>query len=63
MGACDTRGQGDGSVQSQLEVQQIDTFDTSDTFGSGAAGTGTGIDYASQVNAVQALSPLTSPIF
>ena len=40
------RRQGDGSAQSQLEVQQIDKFDSSDTFGSAAAGTGKGIDYA-----------------
>ena len=40
------RRRGDGSVQSQLEVQQIETFDSSDTFGSAAAGTGKGIDYA-----------------
>ena len=32
--------------ESQLEVQQIDTLDSGDTFGSAAAGTGKGIDYA-----------------
>ena len=41
------RRRGDGSVQSQLEVQQINTFDSSDMYGSAAAGTGNkGIDYA-----------------
>ena len=34
------RRRGGGSVQSQLEVQQIDTFDSGDTFGSGGGGHG-----------------------
>ena len=34
------RGRGGGSVQSQLEVQQIDTFDSGDTVGSGGGGHG-----------------------
>ena len=40
------RRRGGGSVQSQLEVQQIDTFGNGDMFGSGAAGTSKGNDYA-----------------
>ena len=34
------RRRGGGSAQSQLEVQQIDTFDSGDTFGSGGGGHG-----------------------
>ena len=33
---------GGSSVQSQLEVQQIDTFDSGDTFGSDGGGHGQG---------------------
>ena len=36
------RRRGDGSVQSQLEVQQIGTFGSGDTFGSGGGGHGQG---------------------
>ena len=36
------RRRGGGSAQSQLEVQQIDTFDSGDTFGSGGGGHGQG---------------------
>ena len=40
------RRRGGGSVRSQLEVQQINTFDTATRSEAAAAGTGKSIDYA-----------------